>query len=68
MIVVAQDAPDERQPLTQPFDTLARQHTQLVCGMNLAIMTAIVDRVDAAGLTARLEPASERCCVILDAG
>lgn len=51
-----------------PFDTLAREHTQLVCGMNLAIMTAVARRVGASGLAARLDPAPARCCVVLDAG
>ena len=51
-----------------PFDSLARQHTQLVCGMNLAVMTAITDRVGKTGFTPRLEPAPDRCCVVLDAG
>jgi predicted ArsR family transcriptional regulator len=50
-----------------PFDSLARTHTALVCGMNLAIMTAVTDRVGQTQLTARLEPHSNRCCVVLDA-
>ena len=50
-----------------PFDTLAREHTQLVCGMNLAMLTAVTNRVSKTGLAARLEPASDRCCVVLDA-
>jgi predicted ArsR family transcriptional regulator len=51
-----------------PFDMLAREHTQLVCGMNLAIMAAVTDRVGKSGLTARLDPAPDRCCVVLDTG
>ena len=51
-----------------PFDTLAREHTQLVCGMNLAIMAAVSDQVGNNGLAARLDPAPNRCCVVLDAG
>jgi predicted ArsR family transcriptional regulator len=51
-----------------PFDTLARDHTQLVCGMNLDIMAAVTDRVGGGGLAARLHPAPNRCCVVLDAG
>jgi predicted ArsR family transcriptional regulator len=47
-----------------PFDALAREHTALVCGMNLAIMTAMSDRVGH-GLAARLQPAPGRCCVVL---
>jgi len=49
-----------------PFDTLAREHPQLVCGMNLTIMAAVTDRVGTSGLTARLDPAPDRCCVVLD--
>jgi predicted ArsR family transcriptional regulator len=49
-----------------PFDTLAREHTQLVCGMNLAMLTAVTDRVGKTGLAARLDPAPDRCCVVLD--
>jgi predicted ArsR family transcriptional regulator len=50
-----------------PFDALAREHTQLVCAMNLAIMDAVIDRVGKTGLAARLDPAPNRCCVVLDA-
>jgi predicted ArsR family transcriptional regulator len=50
-----------------PFHVLAREHTQLVCGMNLAIMTAVTERLQQIALTARLEPAPDRCCVVLDA-
>jgi predicted ArsR family transcriptional regulator len=50
-----------------PFDALAREHTQLVCGMNLAIMAAVADRVQKGGLAARLAPAADRCCVVFDA-
>jgi predicted ArsR family transcriptional regulator len=51
-----------------PFDALARTHTALVCGMNLAIMTAVAHRVGESELTARLEPHPDRCCVVLDGG
>ncbi len=51
-----------------PFDALAQEHTELICGMNLAIMDAVTDRVDETGLTARLEPAPDRCCVVLEQG
>jgi predicted ArsR family transcriptional regulator len=51
-----------------PFDALAREHTKLICGMNLAIMTAATEQLQETRLTARLEPASDRCCVVLDAG
>ena len=51
-----------------PFHALAREHTQLVCGMNLAIMTAVTEGLEQIGLVARLEPAPDRCCVVLDPG
>jgi predicted ArsR family transcriptional regulator len=51
-----------------PFEALAREHTQLVCGMNLSIMTAVADRASKTRLQARLEPEPRRCCVVLDAG
>jgi predicted ArsR family transcriptional regulator len=48
-----------------PFDALAREHTELVCGMNLAIMTAVTEQLEETALAARLEPAPDRCCVVL---
>ena len=51
-----------------PFDRLAREHTQLVCGMNLAILTAVTQRLEDAGLAARLDPTPDRCCVVFDIG
>jgi predicted ArsR family transcriptional regulator len=48
-----------------PFDALARQHTELVCGMNHAIMTAVAEQLHEIALAARLEPAPDRCCVVL---
>jgi hypothetical protein len=48
-----------------PFDALAREHTELVCGMNLAIMNAVTDQLHETALVARLEPAPDRCCVVL---
>lgn len=49
-----------------PFDTLARAHTELICGMNLALLEAVADGVGDGTLTARLDPADDRCCVVLD--
>ena len=48
-----------------PFDALALEHTELVCGMNLAIMTAVTEQLQETTLAARLEPAPDRCCVVL---
>ena len=44
------------------FDRLAREHTELVCGMNLAMLSGVLTRVDDA-VEARLDPAPDRCCV-----
>ena len=48
-----------------PFDALAQAHTELVCGMNLAIMAAVTEQLHETALAARLEPAPDRCCVVL---
>jgi predicted ArsR family transcriptional regulator len=49
-----------------PFHRLAREHTDLVCGMNLEMLRVLTDASDA-GLTARLDPQPGRCCVVLEA-
>ncbi|MBB5958574.1 putative ArsR family transcriptional regulator [Saccharothrix tamanrassetensis] len=49
-----------------PFHELARQHTELVCGMNLCLLDGLLDGLAATGLTARLAPAAGQCCVRLD--
>jgi predicted ArsR family transcriptional regulator len=49
-----------------PFDALAREHTELVCGMNLAIMDAATEQLPEVSLVARLEPSPDRCCVVLE--
>lgn len=48
-----------------PFDALASEHRDLVCGMNLALMEGLVARSGAKGMTAVLEPGEGRCCVAL---
>jgi predicted ArsR family transcriptional regulator len=48
-----------------PFHALANEHTDLVCGMNLALINGLVGEIDAAALTATLSPAAGRCCVVL---
>jgi predicted ArsR family transcriptional regulator len=49
-----------------PFDALAREHTELVCGMNFAILDAATEQLPEISLTARIEPSPDRCCVVLD--
>lgn len=48
-----------------PFHALARDHTALVCGMNLHLITAMLDQLGHTGVQATLDPAPERCCVRL---
>lgn len=45
-----------------PFHRLVQQHTELVCGMNLAMLTGVAEALDTA-TEARLDPAPDRCCV-----
>jgi len=49
-----------------PFDALAREHTELVCGMNLAILDAATEELPEISLAARLESSPDRCCVVLE--
>jgi len=46
-----------------PFDTLAREETELVCGMNLALVRGALDGAGVTKMTAELDPAPGRCCV-----
>lgn len=50
-----------------PFHALAQEHTGLVCGMNLALVGAVVAEVGDDALSSRLEPATDRCCVTISA-
>lgn len=49
-----------------PFHSLAREHTELVCGMNLQLVGGLLDGAAASDLVARLQPTPGRCCVRLD--
>jgi predicted ArsR family transcriptional regulator len=46
-----------------PFHTLAGEHRELVCGMNLALLRGVLAGLSATGLEAVLDPAPGRCCV-----
>lgn len=46
-----------------PFDSLARDHTQLVCSANLALIDGILDGLGCDRLCARGEPHEGQCCV-----
>ncbi len=51
-----------------PFHALAEEHRHLVCGMNLDMVTGLLEGAEASHLTARLDPAPGRCCVTVLAG
>jgi predicted ArsR family transcriptional regulator len=46
-----------------PFDRLAAEHTDLVCGMNLALVGGVIDGLSIETMSARLEPQPGFCCV-----
>jgi predicted ArsR family transcriptional regulator len=48
-----------------PFHTLAQEHTQLICGMNLRLLTGLLDGLASTGLITHLDPAPPHCCVRL---
>jgi predicted ArsR family transcriptional regulator len=49
-----------------PFHTLAQQHTELVCGMNLHLLEGVLEGTREAGLCAALRPEPGMCCVRLE--
>lgn len=46
-----------------PFDRLAAEHRDLVCGMNLAFVGSVADRLGCAGVRAEPDSADQGCCV-----
>ncbi|HET6560440.1 MAG TPA: helix-turn-helix domain-containing protein [Marmoricola sp.] len=46
-----------------PFDRLATDHTELVCGLNLALVEGVLDGLQVETLQARLAPQPGFCCV-----
>lgn len=51
-----------------PFHTLAREHTTVACGMNLALVEGVLDGLRAKALAARLAPRPGQCCVTVAPG
>jgi predicted ArsR family transcriptional regulator len=49
-----------------PFHTLAQEHAELVCGMNLHLLEGVLEGLGRTGLRARLDPGPSRCCVRLE--
>lgn len=50
-----------------PFHWLSRRHTELVCGLNADLIDGVTQTLGQGVVTARLEPAPGRCCVVLRA-
>ncbi len=50
-----------------PFHALVAEHTDLVCGMNLAIVEGMLGGLPPLPVTAVLDPGEGRCCVRLAA-
>jgi predicted ArsR family transcriptional regulator len=48
-----------------PFHSLAREFPDLVCGLNLDLLRGMVGESGAGALQPRLEPGTDRCCVVL---
>ena len=48
-----------------PFHGLAQEHTELVCGMNLHLLEGVLAGLGNTGMTASLDPAPSRCCVVI---
>ncbi|WP_296605406.1 helix-turn-helix domain-containing protein [Nocardioides sp.] len=46
-----------------PFDRLARDHVELVCGMNLGLVGGVLEGLGCESLDAALEPEQGLCCV-----
>jgi len=49
-----------------PFHLLASRHPPLICGMNLALLEGLLSGAAVPGLTARLDPRPDECCVVLE--
>jgi predicted ArsR family transcriptional regulator len=48
-----------------PFHALAKDHTQLVCGMNLKLLRGLLAGLGNTEMRAQLDAAPDRCCVVL---
>ncbi len=55
---------DDRLVLANcPFDALAREHTELVCGLNEAFVNGVLEGLGCSGVEACLDPEPGMCCV-----
>ena len=46
-----------------PFDALAQDHTDLVCGLNRDFVQGVADGLGCGHVVACLEPEPDQCCV-----
>ena len=46
-----------------PFDSIAKQHTELICGLNRSFVEGVADGLGCAGVEECLEPEAGLCCV-----
>jgi predicted ArsR family transcriptional regulator len=60
--------PDELRLANCPFDALAKDHRDLVCGMNHELMDAFVEGMGVRGVRAVADPQPGVCCVALRSG
>lgn len=49
-----------------PFHQLSRQYPPLICGMNLAMLSGLVEGAGLTGVEVRMDAAPGRCCVALN--
>jgi predicted ArsR family transcriptional regulator len=60
-----EDRPGEIVLGNCPFHALVDDHQQLVCGMNLALTSGVLDGLGIVGAEVVLDPAPGRCCVLI---
>jgi predicted ArsR family transcriptional regulator len=48
-----------------PFHALSREHTALVCGMNLELISGVTTELGLEDIEVTLDPGPDRCCVRL---
>src|SRR5207245_11235384 len=62
------EGPGDLRLANCPFDALAKDHRELVCGMNHELMDAFVEGMGARGVRAVADPQPGVCCVALRTG
>ena len=48
-----------------PFSLVAKARAEVICTMNLAFVTGVLDGTQTQSLRASLSPSTERCCVVV---